>query len=96
MCAASLFAQGPATERYHPVKLEKIDSHPQVPIYHYRLSGGQTCTMDAQLRANEGSEIKTAFDGHDWYIMDNDGKTYKCKFVIFVDGPPPIPKPTKK
>ena len=88
-------AQGPSRESYRPIKVEKITSYPEVPVYVYFLSGGMDCTMNTRLDAKEGSEIKIASDLHDYYLMDSDGKTYKCKYVAFGDGgvaPPPQPK----
>ena len=92
MCVANLLAQGPSRESYRPIKLEQITSYPEVPVYVYHLSGGQLCTMNTRLDAKEGSEIKIASDSHDWYVMDIDGKTYKCKYVVFGDGGVAPPK----
>jgi hypothetical protein len=52
--------------------------------------------MNTRLDAKEGSAIKIASDPHDWYVMDSDGKTYKCKYVVFVDGAAPAPQPKNK
>ena len=96
VCAAHLLAQGPSRESYRPIKLEKITSYPEVPVYVYELAGGQFCTMNTRLDAKEGSEIKIASDPHDWYVMDIDGKTYKCKYVAFGDGGVRAPEPKNK
>ena len=66
--------------------MEKITSYPEVPVYVYTLSGGMACTMNTRLDVKEGSQIKVAFYLHDWYVMDSESKTYKCKYVVFVDG----------
>jgi hypothetical protein len=52
--------------------------------------------MNTRLDAKAGSEIKIASDPHDWYVMDTDGKTYKCKYVAFADGFTSPPKPKNK
>jgi hypothetical protein len=95
VCVARLLAQGPARESYRPIKLEKITTYPEVPVYVYQLSGGLFCTMNTRLDAKEKSEIKIASDSHDWYVMDIDGQTYKCKYVVFGDGPAPAPQRKK-
>ena len=95
-CVANLLAQGPAPEKYRPTKVEKITAYPEVPVYTYLLRGGLFCTMNARLDVKVGSEIKIAPDSHDWYVMDTDGKTYKCKYVVFGDGAAPAPQPKNK
>ena len=92
MCAANLLAQGPSRQSYRPIKLEKITSYPEVPVYIYHLSGGLHCTMNTRLDAKEGSDIRYASDPHDYYVMDIDGNTYKCKYVGFSDGAMAAPK----
>jgi hypothetical protein len=93
---ANLLAQGPAPEKYRPTKLEKITSYPEVPVYVYLVAVDLACTMNTRLNAKEGSEIKFASDPPDYYLMDSDGKTYKCKFVVFGAPPPPLPQSKNK
>jgi len=52
--------------------------------------------MITLLKAKQGSEIKIASELRDDYVMDTDGKTYKCKYVVFVDGVAPAPPPKNK
>jgi hypothetical protein len=96
VCVANLLAQGPAPEKYRPTKVEKITSYPEVPIYVYLVAGDLACTMNTRLNVKVGSEIKIASDLHDYYLMDGDGKTYKCKFVAFGERAAPAPQPKNK
>ena len=95
-CAASLLAQGPAREKYHPVKVEKIYSFPQFSLYVYLLSGGKQCEIKTRLYVKEGSEIKTASDGDDVYVMDSDGLGYECGIKAEADHAVPSQQPNKK
>ena len=79
LCAATyLLAQGPAPEKYHTVRVEKVDHYPQVPIHVYLLPGGKQCALKTRLNVQAASEVKTASEGDDTYLMDNDGLVYKC------------------
>jgi len=94
--AASMVAQGPPLEKYFRVKVTKIVSDPEIPIYTYILNSSVACTMNTRLDVKEGSEVKLSSEDHSHFIMDSDGKTYKCKFFDNIDGPPPIPQTEKK
>ena len=77
ICGVSLLGEGPPPEKYHLVKVDKIYADPP-RLYVYVLSGGKQCTLDTRLYIKEGSEIKTALEGDDVYLMDIDGLVYKC------------------
>ena len=95
-CAASLLAQGPVREKYHPVKVEKIYSFPQVPLYVYLLSGGKQCEIKTRLYVTEGSEVKAASEEDDVYVMDSDGLVYRCGLKAEADHAVPRQQPNKK
>jgi hypothetical protein len=91
-CAASLLAQRPAPEKYHTVKVEKVDNYPQVPVHVYLLSNGKQCVLKTRLYAKEGSDVRTASEGDDVHIMDIDGLTYRCGLRAVADNVGPSPR----
>src|SRR5580658_7465324 len=93
ICAAGLLADGPPPERYHSVKVTKIDAHPAVPIYNYTLASNYIATSSEPVDVKEGSEIKYAIEGNVMYIIDDAGKTHQCRWLEFQ--PPPAPPPKK-
>lgn len=92
ICAASLLGQGPPLEKYHSVKVTKIDSHPTVPLYSYTLSSNYIASSSEPIDVKKGSEIKYAIEGNVMYILDGAGKIHQCRGLEF-QPPPPINPP---
>ena len=96
LCAANLLGQGPAPEKYHLTKVEKITAYPQFLIFVYLLSGGTQCELGTRLYVEEGAEIKTASQGANKYVMDTDGLVYRCGFTVAEDHVVPSARPNNK
>ena len=87
--AVSILAQGTPPERHDSVKVTKIETS-----YFYTLSSGETAISDNAIDVKEGSEVTVLREGDSTYIVDSDGKKYKCR--IFIADPAPLNPPSKK